>query len=217
MSRHSLISLVSGLILLFIALVVNAPGPVQAQAPTPTNTPRPTPTNIPQPTTAATDVHGSIRGMIYRDVNGDGQCVGTGIVGENPVEGVQIEFVSSDEKTVLTHTSASNGGFELAGAGESYWRVTAKPAAGWVVTSENPRYASVYAPNPVVTDVNFCVQEGTAVVLPHLVIPSSAPPLLPASGAPASSTATTISFWLVALGMSLIVSGVILHWRERRA
>jgi hypothetical protein len=211
MSYKSSISLIVGLFLLVLAVLVSGPGVAQAQSPTPTNTPRPTPTNIPQPANATP--HGSIRGMVYRDVNGDGQCVATGIVGETPLEGVTVQFVSSDEQTVITQLSAANGGFELAGAGESYWRVTLQPSAGWVVTSENPRYAPVYAPNLVVTDVNFCVQQGTAVVLPALIIPSSAPPLLPDSGAPANM----FSFWLVVTGLAFILFGLILHWQQRRA
>ncbi|MCA9929671.1 MAG: hypothetical protein KC419_14390, partial [Anaerolineales bacterium] len=48
------------------------------------------------------EARGSIRGAIYEDVNGDGICVNSGVAGENPVAGVDIEFVSSDEAVVIT-------------------------------------------------------------------------------------------------------------------
>lgn len=213
MSRKTMISVISGLALLMLAMTMHAPGPVQAQDPTPTNTPRPTPTNIAPPASSDNNFHGSIRGFVYTDVNGDGRCLNTGVTGETPRAGVAIEFVSSDEKTVLTSTSAENGGFELAGAGASYWRVSAQPPAGWVVTSANPLYAPIYPDTPLAQDVNFCVQQGTAVVLP-LPLPAAAPAdaLLPESGAPANSA----SLWLALLGLTLVLTGFALHWREQR-
>ena len=72
---------------------------------------------------------GYITGAVYRDVNADGLCIDTGVEGEDPVEGIPIEFVSSDEATVVTLTTADNGTYGLADAGESYWRVSAKPDA----------------------------------------------------------------------------------------
>ncbi len=67
---------------------------------------------------------GYITGAVYRDVNGDGACVDSGVQGEDPIKGVTIEFVSSDEATVVTLTTADNGTYGLADAGESYWRCT---------------------------------------------------------------------------------------------
>jgi hypothetical protein len=211
MSHKVKISFTLGLILLLLASVVQA----QAPQPTPTNTPRPTPTNLPPPTSPPSTggIHGSIRGVVYADVNGDGQCVNTGVAGETAVPNIPIEFVSSDEKTVITHTSGADGVFELAGAGESYWRVTAKPPAGWVVTSENPRYAPIYPETPLATGVNFCVRMATA-VLPSIP-PATSSVLLPDSGAPAASPTATASLWLAFLGLGLILTGLILHRRQR--
>lgn len=211
MSYKARISFILGLVLLLIASVAQAQDP----QPTPTNTPRPTPTNMAPPTSPppapSANVQGSIRGVVYADVTGNGRCVNTGVAGETAVPNVPIEFMSSDEKTIITHTSGENGVFELAAAGESYWRVTAKPPAGWVVTSENPRYAPIYPETPLATDVNFCVMRVTAVPLPA---PPTSGILLPDSGAPANSAAN-ISLWLAIAGFGLILVGLFLQRQQR--
>ncbi|MBK8988128.1 MAG: hypothetical protein IPM39_19010 [Chloroflexi bacterium] len=214
MSRQSKISLILGLALLLLASMTFPVAQAQEQ-PTPTNTPRPTPTNIPPAVNTNPAFHGSIRGFVYTDMNGDGKCVGTGVAGETAVANITIQFVNSDEKVVLTQTTADNGAYELAGAGESYWRVTAQPPAGWVVTSQNPLYAPIYANTPLAADVNFCLQKGTAVAVPlPLILPSTAATtLLPDSGAAGNMA----SFWLAALGLGLILLGLAIHWRQHRA
>ncbi|MCZ7672544.1 MAG: hypothetical protein M5U34_38145 [Chloroflexi bacterium] len=120
---------------------------------------------------------GTVRGFVYLDVNGDGRCVNTGVAGEEAVVGIPVEFVSSDEKHTITNTSAINGAYELAGAGLSYWRVTAKPDNNWVVTSQNPLYAPVTEENLAAVDVNFCVAKaGTAVyplIAPVYTVPTT--------------------------------------------
>ena len=50
---------------------------------------------------AQSNERGAINGAVYRDINGDGVCVNTGVEGEVPVAGVPIEFVSSDEAVVI--------------------------------------------------------------------------------------------------------------------
>ena len=178
-----------------------------------TNTPWPTPTNEPLP-----DEEGrSIRGTIYIDVNGDGKCINTGVANEEPIEGVQIEFVSSDENTVINHTTGSGGHYELASAGESYWRVTAKPSTNWVVTSENPLYAPIYSDTPLAKDINFCVQKVTAVApltAPSILTTSSNTDntLLPNSGAPRNMIGVS---WLFIFGLAFVLIGIGIHWRER--
>jgi SdrD B-like domain len=179
--------------------------------------PRPTPTDIgptapgtPEPPSSA---RGTVRGFVYADVNGDGRCMNTGVAGEEPVAGVPVEFVNSDGKYVITHTSGENGAYELAGAGQSNWRVTAQTGSDWVVTSENPRYALVSADNLAATDVNFCVAKAGTAVYP-LTAPltfSSNNYVLPDSGAPAQPT--TI-FWPVLLGLGLIAFGLAWRWNE---
>lgn len=159
---------------------------------------------------------GSISGAVYKDVNGDGRCVDTGVAGEVPVQGVTIEFVSSDEATVVTLTTADNGTYGLAAAGQSYWRVTAKPdAAKYFVTSENPRYAPVFPADGLVqTGYNFCVSDGTLGVIgtggTNAVI------ILPESGAAASGSNTLV--WVTAvLGLALVGVGIGLELKRRKA
>lgn len=220
MSQKSKISLMLGLALLLFASLTLPAAQAQEQ-PTPTNTPWPTPTNIAQP---AAVTHGSIRGMVYADVNGDGKCVGTGVAGETAVAGVTIQFTSSDEKTIITHTTAENGAYELAGAGESYWRVTAQPPAEWIVTSENPLYAPIYPNTLLAADVNFCVQKGTAVypLIPTLAFtPAAGDYVLPEAGAsanpavPTAPAAPTAPITLLAFfSLGLIALGLIWRWVE---
>ncbi|WP_420644136.1 SdrD B-like domain-containing protein [Candidatus Leptofilum sp.] len=156
---------------------------------------------------AQSDERGSISGAVYKDVNGDGVCVNTGVAGEEPVEGVTIEFVSSDEATVVTLTTADNGTYGLAAAGQSYWRVTAKPdTAKYVVTSENPRYAPVFPNDGLVqTGYDFCVSEGTNAVI-----------ILPESGAAASTSGGSWIVWVTAVfGLALVGMGIFLEWKRR--
>lgn len=148
---------------------------------------------------------GSISGAVYLDVNGDGRCFNTGVTGEDPVEGVTIEFTSSDEATVVTLTTAGDGTYGLAAAGQSYWRVTAKPdATKYVVTSENPLYAPVFPENGLAqSGYNFCVSQGTNAVI-----------ILPESGAAASSTGLV---WVTAVfGLALIGVGIVLEAKRRQ-
>jgi hypothetical protein len=195
---------------------------VQAQEPTAT---RPVPPDLvtvtpePEGSNGNSNQLGTVRGFVYIDVNGDGQCMNTGVAGEEPAAGIPVEFVSSNEQYVFTHTSGEKGDFELAGAGQSNWRVTVKPGAEWVVTSENPQYGLVAKDHLSATDVNFCVSKGgvTAVypmIAPLSVseVPEDSAYVLPEAGAPAA-TATTI-LWPMLLGISLIILGLGWRWYE---
>jgi hypothetical protein len=184
--------------------------------------PRPTPTDmgptVPPETTPepSNNSHGTVRGFVYIDVNGDGNCVNTGVAGEEAIAGVPVEFVSSDKKHVITNTSGANGAYELAGAGQSYWQVTAKPDTTWVVTSVNPQSALVAADSLVAAGVNFCVAKAGTAVYP-IVAPISATLaeetyFLPASGAPATAPSPTL--WLVLIGLSFIAIGLGWRWHE---
>jgi hypothetical protein len=203
--------------------------PVEAQTdtprPTPTTDPETTPTLPPDPTATFTpeppqptspppgdngddadpgtaeDVRGSIQGMVYEDVTGNGRCIGTGVEGEGPVEGIPVEFVSSDGQTIITLTSGPDGQFGLFAAGASYWAVSARPGADWVVTSEQTLYAPVFADNLSVTGVNFCIRQATAAGV-----------ILPASGGAHSWIMT----WLGLVGLLFIGLGLVRYWYERR-
>jgi hypothetical protein len=158
---------------------------------------------------------GYITGAVYKDINGDGVCIDTGVKGEDPVQGVTIEFVSSDEQTVVTLTTADNGTYGLADAGESYWRVTAKPdATKYFVTSENPLYAPVFPDQGLVqTGYNFCISDGT-IVGPDGTNAVIILPILPESGAAASTNHLWV--WLTAVfGLGLIGTGIVLEIKRR--
>ena len=156
---------------------------------------------------------GSIQGFVYEDVNGDGKCVNTGVDGEGPVEGVDVEFVSSDEKTIITLYSGPEGIYGLFAAGSSYWRVTAKPNADWVVTSENPLYAPLDDDNRAVVDVNFCVRKANAAGSATVILPytQSATVILPESGA----SHPNVTGIVAAVGALFVIVGLALEWRRR--
>lgn len=152
---------------------------------------------------------GEIFGAVYEDMNSNGICVDSGVAGENPVAGIDIEFVSSDEDVVITLQTGSDGTYGLVAAGQSIWRVTAKPDANeWVVTSENPLYPPVLPETGLTqTDVNFCIQQGGTETGNAVII-------LPESGA-----ADTTPVWLsmgATLGIGFIAVGIFLELRRRQ-
>ncbi|MCP5098347.1 MAG: hypothetical protein GY943_22590, partial [Chloroflexi bacterium] len=104
-------------------------------------TPRPTPTNVP---TSQSEPRGGIFGAVYVDVNGDGICVDSGVEGEVPVEGITVQFTSSNATTTLSLQTGANGTYGLVAAGESFWEVLVIPEADMHITSENPQYVPVY-------------------------------------------------------------------------
>jgi hypothetical protein len=153
--------------------------------------------------------HGTVRGAVYLDVNGDGRCVDTGVAGEEPVEGITIQFLSSDEKQEIYLSSGKNGTFGLADAGFSNWKVTAQPNADWVVTSLNPQYAYIHQDNTEALGVNFCVAKAgywqpgfpTQPIYPGGII-------LPESGAPAVNNPGNVG--LITAVLALAAFGFIL-------
>jgi hypothetical protein len=167
--------------------------------------PRPTPTNVPSVSGSSDDeVRGTIQGLVYADVNGDGRCVGTGIAGEVPVPNINIEFVSSDEKTVITLYTGPDGIYGLAAAGQSYWAVTAKPDPEWIVTSEPTLYAPIFADSRAQTGINFCVQKTVGNARVNAILPQA--------GQSASSGLTSAA----ATGFLLVLTGLFLTWCEKR-
>jgi hypothetical protein len=174
--------------------------------------PRPTPTNISPDSDSDPDSdengvdRGTIQGLVYQDVNGDGRCINTGIAGEGPVAGIPIEFVSSDEETVITLTSGPEGIYGLFAAGQSYWAVTAKPGPEWIVTSQATLYAPIFEDSQAQTDVNFCVQKTTAQGQARVVA------ILPAAGSPSSPGLVVAA----GAGLLLILTGLAWQWHGRR-
>lgn len=215
MPRKVAVSLILVLLMSLAVSVVSAQDTATPWA-TPTNlgVPSVPPKTTPEP---GNNSQGTVRGFVYVDVNGDGKCVNTGVAGEEAVQGIPVEFVSSDKKYVITNISAANGAFELAGAGQSYWQVTAKPDAAWVVTSVNPQSALVAEDNLVAANVNFCVAKAGTAVYP-MVAPLSAPLaadtyFLPESGA---AVAPFLTVWLILIGFSFLALGFGWRWYEKR-
>lgn len=173
----------------------NPPGGVTV-TPSPTATASPggvtvTPTSV-ATSPGSTQRSGSIQGKVYEDVNGDGKCIGTAVSGEVPLANITIEFVSSDQQTIVALQTAADGTYALVAAGYSYWAVSPKPASGWLVSSAATLYAPVYEDSLVVTDINFCLQRA-----------SRATVLLPASGG---------NGLMALLPGVLIVGGLLLAW-----
>lgn len=190
-----------------------------------TTPPRPTPTNV---APGQTNSRGSISGYVYADVNGDGVCVNTGVAGEIPVEGITIQFTSSDGETVIPLQSGKNGSFGLVAAGESFWEVLAMPASG-IVSSENPRFVPVYADDVLDhANINFCVSPGAVtsgviVGAPISNLPPSAAiqnntAVMPEAGAPARPISSNRGvFGLTAVvGLAIFLTGVGLEIQRRR-
>ena len=215
--KARIISLIVLLLILLTGRVTHAQE--QTPRPTPTNEPDATPTSEPTATSQPTATNeptdgnnngsddqqrGTIQGRVYQDTNGDGRCVNTGIPGEEPIEGIDVEFVSSDEETVIVNYTGPEGIYGLVAAGQSYWAVTVKPGSEWIVTSEPTLYAPIYPDSLTQTDINFCLQKTAN---------SQARIILPDSGAP--NTANTALFIVALLGMLLVLAGVGLRWRER--
>ena len=154
----------------------------------------------------AQDDHGFIQGRIYKDVNGDGRCVDTGVPGEEPIPNVNVQFTNSDRDLVITHYSGPEGIFGLVRAGFSYWEVTVLPPPGWFVTSQQTIYVPVYEDTLSHDNVNFCLSQGT-------VGQARVVALLPQSGAGANSGLTIAAVF----GFILLVSGIGIEIRRRRA
>jgi hypothetical protein len=183
----------------------------QAQTPRPTptidpfTTPTPTATAVPSTNqSAASGGHGSIQGRVYQDVNGDGVCVESGVDGEEPVPNIDVEFISSDEQTVITLYTGPDGRYGLAAAGFSYWSVTAKPGPEWSTTSEKTLHVPIYEDSRSATGIDFCIEPVQTVTT-----------FLPASGRDVSRSANLLKLSFVA-GLTLVAVGFGLYWRQSK-
>ncbi len=162
------------------------------------------------------DPRGSVRGVVYEDVNGDGVCVNTGVNGEDPVANIDLEFVSSDEATVVSLHTGDDGSYGLVAAGLSIWRVTVNPDPNeWTVTSENPLYATVAEDTGLIqTDINFCIHKGgtgNAVI----ILPEDAIVVLPESGGTSTNQMPVWLISIVTVGAGLVMVGLGLEARKR--
>ena len=218
-------------ILMILGILFVGTAPVMAQ------TPRPTPTNIPtdSSTSSNSDPRGSVFGSVYLDVNGDGSCVNTGVEGEVPVEGVSLQFSSSNATTTIPLKTGTDGSFGLVAAGESNWEVLVIANANQVVTSQNPVYVPVYEDGALDhSGVNFCIAANSGPAMGQIIdlnsnaiivtnenttetVKAEAIILNPDSGAPAPNSAANV-IWLVGLtlvGFAFIVAGLAVECKRR--
>ncbi len=136
---------------------------------------------------------GTIRGGVFLDADGDGQC-GT----STPVPNINILFVNGSNRVTLY--TGSNGTFGLPAAGRGTWVVTANPdPAVWTVTSANPLRITVFEDEGLVqTDAVFCVSgDGPVGITSSSITTSSSRPIVPSggngrSGSPASTSGSSI-------------------------
>jgi uncharacterized protein YkwD len=99
---------------------------------------------------------GTIRGGVYLDADGDGQCVDTGA--DEPVPDIDVVFKNGGQN--ITLYSGSNGTFGLPIAGQGLWQVTVQPdPAQWQVTSAKSKHVRVSDVTGLVQlGVNFCLR-----------------------------------------------------------
>jgi hypothetical protein len=143
---------------------------------------------------------GSIGGIVYNDLNGDGFCVGTGEPGQS---GVPVEFIYTGSGTTLPLMTGVDGSYGIVSITLGTWQVTVKPGTGWRVTSQQTRQVTLTDTQPTVSGVDFCITQ----------VPASgggtSPPVLPESGAdvaPALIAAAAVGAFLLMLGAGLILN-----------
>lgn len=144
--------------------------------------------------------NGSIRGIVYNDLNGDGFCVGTGEPGQS---GVPVEFVYTGSGVTIPLMSGVDGSYGVVSITLGTWQVTVKPPTGWRVTSQQTREVTLTDTQPTVSGVDFCITQAPASG------GGTSPPVLPESGAGVAPTliaASAVGAFLLALGAGLILN-----------
>jgi len=144
---------------------------------------------------------GSIRGIVYNDLNADGFCVGTGEPGQS---GVPVEFVYLASGTTVPLITGVDGSYGIVSITLGAWQVTVKPPTGWRVTSQATRQVALTSTTPQVNNVDFCITQAPASG------GGTSPPVLPESGAdvaPSLQIAAAIGALLLAAGAALVLSG----------
>lgn len=145
------------------------------------------------PASVIAQSNGSIRGTIYGDTNKDGSCVNSG---EPTVPGVPVELLFQQDGTALTFPSGPDGRYGLTAAQLGTWTVTAKPPAGFYVSSANPVVVTISGPQPEANNIDFCL--------------ATVATTLPGSGAIIAPP------FYIGIGALLILIGVGVELRRRR-
>jgi hypothetical protein len=145
---------------------------------------------------AQTAVKGAIRGTVYQDANVDGICG----AGDPTMADVRIDFTTEGGQPISLATF-SDGTYGLASIALGAWQVTARPAEGWVTTSQQTIAVVLSSEQNTAGNVNFCLA-------PQSTSGGDGSSTLPESGVfvpPLLLVATAISIVLMLAGMVLIV------------
>ncbi|HET6446027.1 MAG TPA: SdrD B-like domain-containing protein [candidate division Zixibacteria bacterium] len=143
---------------------------------------------------------GTIRGIVYNDLNADGYCVGTGEPGQ---QGVPVEFVYVASGTTVPLLTGVDGSYGIVSITLGTWRVTVKPPAGWRVTSQATREVTLTDTLPLATGIDFCITQAPASG------GGTSPPVLPESGAgiaPGLIAAALMGASLLAAGTGVLLN-----------
>lgn len=134
--------------------------------------------------TLAQDQSGSIRGIVYRDVNLNGLCSDEG---EVRLGDIPVELANDDSEELIRLNTAADGTYTHSEATLGLWRVTVIPGSGWRVTSQQTREVVLSPDLPDAASVDFCIVEieesdGGAVTLPESGAPIAPYLLIAAAG-----------------------------------
>lgn len=143
---------------------------------------------------------GSIRGVVYNDLNADGYCVGSGEPGQS---GVPVEFVFTASGTAVPLLTGVDGSFGIVAISLGTWQVTVHPPLGWRTTSAASKTVTLTDTTPQAVGVDFCITQAPA--------PGggTSPPVLPESGAdvaPSLLIAAAIGAMLLAAGAGIFLN-----------
>lgn len=170
------------------------------------------------PAVLAQDAGGAILGTVFHDLDGDGACVGTS---EPAVEGIVVEFVNAESAIQTALATNEDGSFSYVSAGFGTWNVSIRPSAGWIVTAEQSQQIALTPSQPVITNLDFCVTEGTATVNSQAPVEktntkvSISAVTLPESGAPVAPQLLIAAF--TGIGFMLIGAGLIAYNRRSQS
>jgi len=153
--------------------------------------------------TLAQEQTGSIRGVVYRDVNANGLCTGEG---EVRLANIPLEIINDDIQEIVRFITAPDGTYIQNGAALGSWQVTVVPGEGWRVTSQQTRAVVLTPENPDMAEVDFCIVEIEGSVDGGVTLPESGAPIAPQL------------LFAGAAGLALMVlgAGMLLHGRKAR-
>ncbi len=141
------------------------PTPVPTATPSETLTPSPSPTleHTNTPTATLTPTQGRIFGVVYVDLNRDGELT----LGELGVAGAQVELRSATNQLLDSRTTGSGGTYVFDSLYSGSYRVQAIYPAGYYALVPFPPYVAVTVGPGTNRQVNFgCVEQARGASLP---------------------------------------------------